>query len=116
MYHVLLRLIVNVFSIWVAVKLVGGVYLTPGSNWVQLVLIGLVFGVLNALVKPVVVFFSLPAIIFTLGLFYLVVNALILWMTSALIGSLVVNGFWPAVLGGLVISILNWLLGGLLEA
>ncbi len=115
MYTLLLRLVVNVFSIWVAVKLVNGVSLTPGAGWLQLVLIGLVFGVLNALVKPVVVFFSLPAIVLTLGLFYLVVNALILWMTSVLVGSFVVAGFWPAVLGGLVISVLNWLLGGVVE-
>ena len=115
MYTFVLRLVVNVFSIWVAVKLIDGVYLTPGANWVHFVLIGLVFGVLNALVKPILVFFSIPAIVLTMGLFYLVINALILWLTAAVVGPFVVTGFWAAVWGGLVISVLNWLLGGLVE-
>ncbi|MEV5922602.1 phage holin family protein, partial [Streptomyces pseudogriseolus] len=77
-------------------------------------LVALIFGVVNFLVKPVVKLLSLPLLILTLGLFTLVVNALMLlltsWLADQLDLSFHVEGFWTAVLGGLIISVVSWAL------
>lgn len=74
-----------------------------------------VLGILNALVRPVLIILTLPLNILTLGLFTFVINALLLKVTSALIPGFDVRGFWPAVFGALVISIVNWLLSTLIS-
>jgi putative membrane protein len=87
-------------------------YLVPGIDYAgslpRLLLVGLVLGVLNLIVKPVVAFFSFPLIIVTLGLFYLVINGLMLYLAAWLMPALQVQGCVPAILGGLVIALFNW--------
>ena len=77
-------------------------------------MVALVFGILNMLVKPVLFLLTLPFFLVTLGLFTLVLNAVMLWLTSALSESLGlgfrVDGFWPAFLGALVVSIVSFAL------
>ncbi len=112
----LLRLLVSAVALWVAVQIVPGV--SYQGEWVKLLLVALVFGILNALVRPLLLMLSCPMLILTLGLFTLVINALVLWLTSALSGGLGlgfhVAGFWAAFLGALVISIVSILLSVLL--
>jgi putative membrane protein len=85
-----------------------------GHKVLTLVLVALVFGVVNWLVKPIVKLLAFPLFILTLGLITLVVNALMLLLTSWLSGKLSldfhVDGFWAALLGGLIISIVSWAL------
>jgi putative membrane protein len=85
-----------------------------GRQALSLILVALVFGVVNFLVKPVVKLLSLPLFILTLGLFTLVVNALMLlltsWISDKLDLTFHVEGFWTAVVGGLIISIVSWAL------
>ncbi|GAA2486799.1 phage holin family protein [Streptomyces gobitricini] len=85
---------------------------STGKKTLSLVLVALVFGIVNALVKPVVKLLTLPLFILTLGLFTLIVNALMLLLTSWLADELGLNfhveGFWTAVLGGLIISVVSW--------
>jgi putative membrane protein len=69
----------------------------------------LVLGLVNAFVRPVVVFLSLPLTLLTLGLFLLVINALMLWLTSAVVPGFRVKGLGPAVLGSLLFSVFNWM-------
>ena len=69
-----------------------------------------VLGILNALFRPVLILLTLPINILTLGLFTFIINAALLKLTAALIPGFDLQGFWPAVLGALVISIVNWLL------
>lgn len=114
MRYLLIRLILTCISIYVAARLVDGVTLREPWNWWQLLLVGVVFGLLNAVIKPLVVFLSLPALILTLGLFYLIINALILWMTPLLAPVLVIDGFWAAFKGSIVITLVNWVLSWLL--
>lgn len=77
---------------------------------------GLVFGLLNALVKPVLTFFSFPLILLTLGLFYLVLNVLIFALTAQLVEGFRLRwGIWSAVLGAFILSILNSILGQILS-
>jgi putative membrane protein len=113
MLSFLLRLIVNAAGLYVATRLVDGVQFE--GDWLTLVGVALVFGVVNAIVKPVTKFFTFPLIILTFGLFLLVINGLMLVLTSRISGwfdlGFTVSGFRAAFLGALVISLLNWLAG-----
>ena len=80
------------------------------ADWLYLLLAGLVFGLINLIVKPIVTFFSLPLIVVTLGLFFLVINALMLYLAAYFLDGLTVDGFVAALLGGLVIALFNWAL------
>jgi putative membrane protein len=105
----LIRLLVNAAALWVATRIVSGVQFS--GEPVYLLIVALVFGLLNALVRPVLKLLTCPLLILTLGLFTFVINAVILWMTSALSVKLHlgfhVAGFWPAFWGALVITIVS---------
>lgn len=105
MKRLLARWAINAIAIWVAIQLVPGIEHTgPG---VSLLLIALVFGLVNAMVRPFLALLTCPLILLTLGLFILVINAAMLGLTGWLVPSLTVDGFWPALLGALVISIVS---------
>ena len=110
--ELIVRLLLNAVALWVAVRLVSGI--TYEGSWPAFLGVALVFGIVNAVVKPVLTFFSIPFILLTLGLFLFVVNALALWITSALSSGLglgfKVNGFGAAFLGALVVSLVNLVL------
>jgi putative membrane protein len=106
------RLIVNAAALWVATVLVDGVRYTGG--WVPFFGVALVFGFVNAFIRPVAKFLTFPLIILTLGIFALVVNGLMLWLTGRLSSALGlgfhVDGFWAAFWGALVVSVISTLL------
>ncbi|HEY2150435.1 MAG TPA: phage holin family protein [Vicinamibacterales bacterium] len=108
----LIRLLVNAAALWVATRLVPGVTYNGGT--LPFLGVALVFGVVNATIRPVAKVLTLPLIIVTLGIFALVVNGLMLWLTSSLSSSLglgfAVTGFWPAFWGGLVVSLVSTIL------
>lgn len=106
MEQFLIRIAVNAVALWVAGGIVGGIDLTSSIG--GLLLVALIFGVVNALIKPVALFLSFPAIIITLGLFALVVNAGMLGLTAAVTDNLDIDGFWSAVFGAIVISVVSW--------
>lgn len=113
----LLGVVVNALALAAAAWLLDGIRLTGATTEdriLTLVLVALVFGVVNAVVRPVVLLFSIPFILLTLGLFLLVVNALMLlltgWISEQLGLGFAVAGFWTAVLGGLVVVVATWLL------
>jgi len=85
-------------------------------RWQTLVLAGLILGVVNLLVRPLIVLMALPAVILSLGLALLLVNALMLWLTSRIVHGLHVGGFWSTVGGALVIWVVNLALRGALRA
>ncbi|MFE9448728.1 phage holin family protein [Streptomyces sp. NPDC006739] len=117
MKNFLVKTIANAGALAVAVWLLDKITLT-GDNTAKkawtLILVALVFGLVNWLVKPIVKVLTFPLFILTLGLITLVVNALMLLLTSWLCGKLDlsfhVQGFWTAVVGGLIISIVSWAL------
>ena len=108
----LLRLLINAAALWVAIRIVPGV--SFDGHWASLMLVALVFGVLNASVRPLLKLFTLPLLILTLGLFTLVINALMLmltsWVSSLLALGFHVTGFWTAFWGALVVSVVSLLL------
>lgn len=102
-----------------AVAFMIAAYLLPGfkvDGMVAALIGAAVLGLANMVVKPVLVFFSLPITILTLGLFLLVVNGLVLWLVSALVPGISVVHFGWAILAALVISLVNGIVGGLARA
>ena len=113
MKNFLIRLLVNAFALWAAAAMVGGIELS--GDFLNVLFVALVFGILNAILKPILVFFSLPFIVLTLGLFALVVNGALLLITAALTDHLAVSGLGAAILGSIVISLVTMLLGRVLD-
>ncbi len=108
MKSAIFRWIVLALAVWLAAAIMPGIrYDDPQS----VLIATLVLGILNAFVKPALSILSLPFILLTLGLFLLVINALVLMATAWLVPGFHVAGFWPAVGGSLVISIVSFFLG-----
>lgn len=105
----IVRLLINAAALWVAIRFVPGI--SFAGDEITLLLVALVFGLLNAIIRPVLIVLSLPILILTLGLFTFVLNALMLWLTSWLSAAFGlgfhVTGFWPAFLGALVVTIVS---------
>lgn len=110
--RLVVRVLINAAALWVADQILDGIELT-GNIW-GILLVALVFGLINAFLKPIFKLFSLPVLILTLGLFALVINAALLGITAALMDNLTVDGFWSAVLGGLIIAIVSAVLSRIL--
>lgn len=110
--YLLLRLLINAGALWAATTLVPGISFTGDTS--RFLVVALVFGLLNALVRPLLLLLSLPLLILTLGLFTFVLNALVLMMLGALSEGLSlgfhVNGFFPAFVGALIVSVVSLLL------
>ncbi len=113
----LLRLLANAGALAVATWLLAGIQLTGSSRGDQvltLLLVALIFGIVNAIVKPIFTLVTSPVVILSLGLFLIVINALMLMLTSWLSGLFGlgwnVSGFWVALLGGLIVSIVSFML------
>lgn len=99
--------LINTLAVLVAVNILPGVYFSKGSGMLAPFITSLVLGILNAFIRPILMFFALPLLIFTLGLFTFVINALLLFLVSALLPFFHVDGFGWAFLGALVISIVS---------
>ncbi|MFJ2113060.1 MULTISPECIES: phage holin family protein [unclassified Streptomyces] len=117
MKNFVVKTIANAAALAVAIWLIQDITLTgesTGKKALTLILVALLFGVVNFIVKPVVKLLTLPLFILTLGLITLVINALMLlltsWLADKLDLSFHVDGFWTAVLGALIISIVSWAL------
>jgi putative membrane protein len=105
----LLRVLIVALGLWVATKLVPGI--TIHGGW-SLLVAALLLGIINAVVRPVVVILTLPLTILTLGLFLLVINAGMLSLVAWLLDGMDVAGFWPAFFGAIVVSITGWFATG----
>ncbi len=113
MRHILLRLIINAIALYVATR-VGIPGLAFTGDWTTIALVAFIFGLVNALIRPLLTILTCPLIVLTLGLFTLVVNAVMLaltgWIAEQLHLGFVVDGFWAAFLGALIVSIVSWAL------
>jgi len=113
-----LRVLINALAIWLATLVLDGLDVVGGEDTattvVVFLVVALVFGIVNAVVKPIVKLFSLPLYILTLGLFTLVVNALMLslvgWLSERTDYGLRIDSFWTAVVGALIISVVSFVL------
>lgn len=113
MRNFVIRLLVNAFALSAAAWLIDGIRLS--EDFGDILIVALIFGVLNAVLKPILLFLSLPFILVTLGFFALVVNGGMLLLTARLSDSLMVDGLGSAMLGAIVISVVTMILGGALD-
>jgi putative membrane protein len=102
----ILRGLIAALGLWAATEILDGFVIN--SAW-TLVFAGLLLGVVNAFVRPIALLLSLPALVLTLGLFLLVINAAMLGLVALLLKGFVIGGFWNAVLGALIVSIVSWI-------
>jgi len=133
MRKIVVRVLVNAVALWIAGWILPGISVTATGNGgletsnatlntaLAYLFIGLVFGVVNALVKPIVKVLSLPVTILTLGLFTIVINAAMLWLTAWLssytpVHFTIDSFFWTAILAAVVISIVSMLMSGLTKS
>lgn len=116
----LLRAALTGFALWVVTLIVPGISFIGGDSTLQRVgiifVVGVIFGLVNAIIKPIVQFISIPLYILTLGLIHIVINALMLWITSWITehttnwGLFIDDFWWTAIWAAIVLSIVTWLL------
>jgi len=108
----LIRLLANALAILAAAYILPGIEVSGGLS---LLAAALVLALINAFVRPVLLFLTLPFTLVTLGLFIFLLNAFCLWLTSQLVKGFEVHGFWTAVFGALLISVVSWAVTALLS-
>jgi putative membrane protein len=111
---ILIRFLVTSAALLVAVLIVPGIYVGPGAWWAVLVMT-VVLALINAIVKPILVLVSCGCVVLTLGIFLLFINAFTLWFSSWIAQNVfhakfIVDGFWPAFWGGIVVAVVSFLL------
>ena len=103
----------NVAALWAAAELLGGVSVSGDETWVTLALAGLVFSLVNMVVKPIVAVLAIPLIVVTLGIAYFLVNVLMVFLTSWIVDDFHVDGFWSGVGAAIVVWLVNLALDAL---
>ena len=106
--RLVLRTLFGMAGLWLAQKFVNGVHFTDTQT---LVIAALVLGVVNAIVRPVVIFFTLPLTLVTLGLFLLVVNAAMIGLVALLLPGFMVSGLIAGVLASIIVGVVSWIGG-----
>jgi putative membrane protein len=106
------RVLINAAALWLAAQIIPGIRLADAASTL---FAALVLGIINAIVRPILIFLTLPITLVTLGLFLFVLNAFCLWLTSRIVPGFDVEGPLAALLGALVISIVSWILTAFLS-
>ena len=102
---ILVRWLISALAVMLVAYLVPGITVT---SFVSALLVALVLGFANAIVRPILIFLTLPITILTLGFFILIINAFLFMVTSSLVPGFHVDGFWPAFFGSIVLAIIGW--------
>ncbi|NTW69124.1 MAG: phage holin family protein [Chlorobiaceae bacterium] len=110
MMSILIQWLINALAVYATAHLLSGIHI---KSFGAAILVALVLGLVNAILRPVMVFFSIPFIILTLGLFLLVINALLLQLSASIVGGVTIDSFWWAIGGSVVISLISWMLSSL---
>lgn len=103
--RIILRVLANALLLYVIAYIIPGISYT--GDWITLILAGLILGVVNLFIKPIVVFISFPLIFLTLGLFFFIINGLMLWLVSLFIPEFHIGGIIPFLLGSVLFTFLN---------
>ncbi|HUC90106.1 MAG TPA: phage holin family protein [Patescibacteria group bacterium] len=118
LYRFLVRWIICSLGLWIAAGLLHSHIRIESSNGSQLgvvIIAGLILALINALIRPLAILLSLPAILLTLGLFMIIINGFTVWLAARLYSPLQIDSFWWAVLAGVVIGLVNYLVTTILE-
>jgi len=113
MLRILLVWILNAVALWLVTQILPGVHITQW--WPDALIAVLVLGLVNTLVRPVLVILTLPVTLITLGLFLLVINALLFWAVGSILKGFSVDSFWWAFVGALLYSLFSWAFSSLLK-
>jgi putative membrane protein len=113
-YRFLVRWLVSSLGLWIAAGLLRSGVHYDSNLWV-IIIAGLILAVINAILRPAIVILSLPAILFTLGIFMLFINGFMVYLVSVLYPSLQISSFWVAILAGMIIGLVNYLVTAILE-
>ena len=113
--RLLIRWLISALALVVAANFVPGISIVGQNGWLTVLVVAVVLGFVNAIIRPILTLLSCPLILLTLGLFTLVINALMLqlaaWLSNNVFGTgFVVDGFWAAFWGAIVMTIVSWLL------
>jgi putative membrane protein len=103
--RILITILLNALALWIVTLFKIGVH---ADTYTALVIAAIVLGIVNAVLRPIVLLLSLPFVIVTLGLFVFVVNGLLLLLVGAIVPGFHVDGFWSAVLGAVLLGIVSW--------
>jgi putative membrane protein len=111
MSRLIIRLAINAVALYAAIALVPGIQQPEGTNLLSLLWLALIFGAVNALLRPLLKLLTCPLILLTLGLFTLILNTFLFWL-AGVIGAefgvgFTVSGIWPALLGSIIVSIVS---------
>jgi putative membrane protein len=106
MTYFILRVLIAALGLWLATEWVDGINVSSATT---LILAALLLGVVNAIVKPIVVILTLPFTLVTLGLFLLVINAAMLGLVAAFLPGMGISGFWPAFWAAIIVSVVSWI-------
>jgi putative membrane protein len=109
------RWFVGSFGLWVASELLGNESISFEGRFSVVLFSGLILALVNVFIKPLLVFLTLPAVLLTLGIFMVVINAVVVLLAAWLYGPLEVSGFGIAVITGMIIGLVNWLVTAFLE-
>jgi putative membrane protein len=110
MMYILIQWLINALAVYATAHLLDGIHI---KSFGAAILVALVLGLVNALVRPILVFFSIPFIIVTLGLFLLIINAFLLLIATSLVSGFSIDSFSWAIAGSVVISVISWILSSL---
>lgn len=110
--RLLLRWLINAATLILLATYLPGISV---SGWYSALIAALVLGLVNALIRPLIILLTLPVNILTLGLFTLIINALLFWFVASFVDGFAVAGFWPAFWGALIMSVVSWVVSGLLK-
>lgn len=114
LYRFFVRWLVCSLGLWIAAGLLSSYITYDGNLWV-IVIAGLILAIINAIIRPIAVLLSLPAILFTLGLFMIVINGFMVFLVAWLYEPLHITNFWVAILAGMIIGLVNYLVTAILE-
>lgn len=109
---ILVKWVINALALYITSYLVKGITV---SGPAALFLAAALLGIINAVIRPILIILTLPINILTLGLFTFFINGLMLWLVSFLIKGFIIQGFWAAFLGALVISLVSWLISWFID-
>lgn len=111
----IVRWLVSIVGLWLATELLGEDSISYSGALLPIIISGFFLALVNTVIRPLVVFLTLPAVLLSLGIFMIVINALMIMLADFIYGPLEVSGFGIAVITGLVIGLVNWLVSAVLE-
>ena len=112
MKHLIVKILINAAALMFTANLIDGIYV---DGWGAVIIAAIILGIVNAIIRPLLVLFTLPLNVLTLGLLTFVINGLMLKLTAAVVGSFDVVGLWPAIVGSVILSVVSTVLSWLVD-